>query len=86
MKLVKAKKQAEISMLVKEMDKIEKTIDNITIPALLEKKQNQWAELNQKKEELESSLNDITFDQTEYARAYNDAKLMLFSPVTLWDE
>ena len=85
---VKARKKKEIAEIEKQMDKIEKSIDNLSNEALIEKKQEQWAELNEKKEELELSLEDITFDKSEFEKVYNDTKVVLFNPVLfrdLWD-
>ena len=40
----------------------------------IRKKQEKRAELNHKKEELEYSLIDVTYDKNEYIKVYNDAK------------
>jgi hypothetical protein len=82
---VKARKKKEIAEIEKQMDKIEKSIDNLSNEALIEKKQEQWAELNEKKEELELSLEDITFDKSEFEKVYNDTKVVLFNPVLFRD-
>ncbi|MBO4517183.1 hypothetical protein J5751_07330 [bacterium] len=56
-------------------------MEKLTDPNLIRKKQEKRAELNHKKEELEYSLIDVTYDKNEYMKVYNDAKSALFNPV-----
>jgi hypothetical protein len=78
-------KRIQIQECEKEMRKIEKLLDKLTNEALIEKKQNEWAELNEKKMELEYSIEDTNFDKSELEKAYNDAKVALFNPALLRD-
>ena len=78
-------KKAEIKEIEKEMMWIENLLEKLTDPNLIRKKQEKRAELNHKKEELEYSLIDVTYDKNEYIKVYNDAKSALFNPVWLWD-
>ena len=78
-------KKLEIQACEKEMRKIEKLLDKVTNEELFEKKQNQWAELNEKRIQLEYSMEDTNFDNSELMKAYNDAKVALFNPGLLWE-
>jgi hypothetical protein len=59
-------------------------IDNILTKteneAYFHKKELERAELNQRKEDLEYEIADTNFNETQFQRAYNDAKTTLFAP------
>ncbi|MBO7504816.1 hypothetical protein J6T66_01305 [bacterium] len=77
-------KEKELATLKEERNRIESILDNITDPNLFKKKEEQRTELNQRIEDLEYSMKDITFEKSEFQRNLNDAKTILFNPVAMW--
>lgn len=85
--IIKIKKK-EIKDIENRMDRISAMLDTITIENLFHKKEIERAELNKKKEQLEYEIADTNFTEAQYQRAYNDAKMALFSPAYVqeyWD-
>lgn len=86
MKMANADKQKEIEMLKKERDRVEEMLEYIMDePALFKKKQQKWAELNQKIEDIEYSIADMNFEKSEFQKILNEAKTILFNPLAVWD-
>ena len=78
-------KKKKIGLIEDELERIEKTLDNITDNALFKKKQERRAELNQEKENLEYDMEDVRFTQNEFEKTYNQAKLVITKPLALWN-
>lgn len=83
-------KKKKIAMITQEMERIEKSIDRISEtenpnPKLLEKKQEQWSELQTEKEELEHQMENISYNQDEMKKAFDEAKTVIENPIALWD-
>lgn len=85
--IIKVKKK-EIKDIENRMERISAMLDTITVESLFHKKEIERAELNEKKEQLEYEIADTSFTETQYQRAYNDAKMALFAPAYVreyWD-
>jgi len=78
-------KQQQIQRLVNEMDKIERTMDNITNTDLLNKKQERWSALNEEKQELEYAIAHVNYDKSEMLKTIEKAKSILINPVSIRD-
>ena len=83
--MINKEKKKRISLIEEEMKRIDKTIDYIVIPALHTKKQQERADFNQEKEDLEYEIDHIRFTQSEFEKTYNEAKLVITNPLALWD-
>lgn len=78
-------KRLNIKLLESEMLKIESNIDNITDKVLFERKQQRRADLNQQKDNLEYEIEDIRFTKDEFEKTYNEAKIVITDPLSLWN-
>ena len=83
-------KKKKIAMIEREMDRLERSIDRLSETEnpnmkLIEKKQENWAELQAEKEELERQIEHITYNQDEMKKVFDEAKAVIANPVALWD-
>jgi len=83
-------KKKKIRMIEQEMERIEKSIDRLSEtenpnPKLLEKKQEQWSELQIEKEELGRQMENITYNQDEMKKVFDEAKTVIANPSALWN-
>lgn len=85
MKKINADKTKEIEKLKIERDKVENILASISNEALFKKKEKERAEINQKIDDLEYSIKDITFEEKEFEKTLNEAKTVLFNPLAIWD-
>lgn len=85
--LINQKKQ-EIRKIEAQLDTIDSILSKTENEAYFRKKEMERAELNQRKEDLEYEINDTNFGTTQFQKAYNDAKTILFAPAYIreyWD-
>ena len=85
MNLASENKMETVKWIEKEMERIEKMLENITDTALFQKKQEQRTELNKKKEEIKNTIMDVTVNQENFEELYNEAHDILFNPSKIWD-
>lgn len=78
-------KERKIKLLGDEMERIENTIDNITDPALFQKKQKKWSELNEERSMLQNEINDVRFSEDDFQKIYNEAKTVISNPLAIRD-
>lgn len=89
-KSITKNKKKEIKLLKDEMERIETAIDKLSETEnlnmkLLEKKQERWAELNQRVENLELEIADTDYSQEEMRKVFNEAKTVISNPESLRD-
>ena len=83
-------KKKKISLIEKEMERMERSIDRLSETEnpnikLLEKKQEKRAKLQTEKEELELQMENVSYNQDEMKKVYDEAKAVIASPVALRD-
>jgi hypothetical protein len=77
-------------LIEKEMERVERSIDRLSETEnpnikLLEKKQEKRAKLQTEKEELELQMENVSYNQDEMKKVYDEAKAVIASPVALRD-
>jgi len=81
-------KKQEIRKIQAQLNAIDNILTKTENEAYFHKKELERAELNQRKEDLEYEIADTNFNETQFQRAYNDAKTTLFAPAYVreyWD-
>lgn len=87
---VKKVKKQKITLIKWEMDRIEKALDRLSDTEnpnikLLNKKQERRADLNQEIEELELEVENVSYDQEEMKKVFDEAKTVIANPIALRD-
>ena len=78
-------KEGRIANLQKEMKALESIMDKITNDQLFQKKQEEWARLNQEVENIHKEIDDQDFQKDEQEKVFNEAKTILCNPAAIRD-
>ena len=78
-------KEERIANLQKEMKALENIMEKITNDQLFQKKQEEWAKLNQEVENIHKEIDDQDFQKDEQDKVFNEAKTILCNPAAIRD-